>query len=75
MKVKFFDIGMHELPRGTTLSEHLGEIVNRFLAQNPNVEIVATHMNTAVLPPEEGGGVFRDSPTSVVVVLALFYRG
>jgi len=75
MKVKFFDVAMHELPRGTTLAEHLTELVNRYLAEHPTIEVLQTHMNTAVLPPEEGGGVFRDSPASVVVVLALFYRG
>src|SRR5262249_34444547 len=75
VKVKFFAVAMHERPRGSPLSEHLTELVNRYLAEHPSIEVVQTHVNTAVLPPEEGGGVFRDSPASIVVVLALFYRG
>ena len=75
MKVKFFDVAMHELPRGSTLSEHLTELANQYLAEHSSIEVLRTHLNTVVLPPEEGGGVFRDSPASIVVVLALFYRG
>jgi hypothetical protein len=73
MKVKIIEVSLHELPRGTTLSEFLEGQVNDFLAKKAGVKIVYTHMNTVVLPPEEGGGQFRDAPASIVVLISIFY--
>lgn len=73
MKVKIIEVGLHELPRGTTLSEFLEGRVNEFLAKKAGVKIVYTHMNTVVLPPEEGGGQFRDAPASIVALISIFY--
>ena len=73
MKVKIIEVSLHELPRGTTLAEFLEGQVNDFLAKKAGVKIVYTHMNTVVLPPEEGGGQFRDAPASIVVLISIFY--
>lgn len=74
LKVKFFDVSLAELARGVTLSQQLEGMVNNFLAERKPAEIVRTHMNSVVIPPEDGGGVFKEAPASVVVILALFYR-
>jgi len=75
LRVKFFEVSLSSLPRGVTLTEQLDKMVNGFLAERANAEIVRTHMNSVVMPPEDGGGMYKESPASVVVILALFYRG
>ena len=75
LQVKFFDVNMADLPRGMTLTDQLDREVNAFLAEQPRAEIVHTHMNSVVMPPEHGGGMYKESPASVVVILSLFYRG
>lgn len=74
LKAKFFDVNVAELQRGTTLAEHLDQLVNGFLAERGHVEIVHSHMNSVVMPPEDGGGQYLESPACVVVILALYYR-
>jgi hypothetical protein len=75
LRVKFFEVSMTELPRGVTLTEQLDKLVNEFLAEKAHAEIVRTHMNSVSMPAEDGGGMYRETPASVVVILALFYRG
>jgi hypothetical protein len=74
LKVKIIEAGLQDLPRGTTLGEYVEVSVNEFLAKKAGVEIVRMHMNTVVIPPEEGGGQFREMPASVVVLIALYYN-
>lgn len=74
MKVKVIEVALHELPRGVTLSEYVEGQLNEFLTRMPNIQIAYTHMNTAVIPPEEGGGQYRDAPASIVVLFSIFYR-
>ena len=75
LQVKFFDVSMADLPRGVTLSEYLEAAVNVFLTSKPGIDVVRTHVSSVVMPPEDGGGNYRESPASIVVILALFYRG
>ena len=74
MRVKLFEFSLHEVPRGETLAEHAEVQLNNFLKEHPNIEILYTHMNSVVIPAEDGGGMFRESPAATVIVLGLFYR-
>ena len=74
MKLKLFEVSLAELPRGETLSAYAESQVNDFLTKNPNIEIVHTHLSNVVIPAEEGGGVFRESPAAIVVMIGIFYR-
>ncbi len=75
LQLKLFEFSVQELPRGEALAEYAQGQVNHFLKEHPDIEVVQTHVNTTVIPPEEGGGVFKDAPSSVVIVVAIFYRG
>jgi hypothetical protein len=74
LKVKMIEAGLQDLPRGMTIAQYVEVQVNEFLAGKPGIEIVRTHMNTVVIPPEEGGGQFREMPAVVVVLVAIYYK-
>jgi hypothetical protein len=74
LKVKIIEAGLQDLPRGTTIGDYVELQVNEFLGKKPAAEIVQTHMNTVVIPPEEGGGQFREMPAVVVVLVAIYYK-
>jgi hypothetical protein len=74
MKVKIFDVVLHNVPVGKSPATQLEEQVNAFLKHNQNLQAVATHMNTLVLPPDplQQGSEVRQ-PT-VIIFTTLFYN-
>ena len=75
MKVKVFDVVLHNLPAGKSPSTHLEEQINNFLKHHPNLQVVATHMNTLVVPsepPSQPGS--EATKASVVLFATLFYQ-
>ena len=75
MKVKIFDVVLHNVPAGKSPATHLEEQINNFLKHYPNLQIVATHMNTLVVPsePVSQPGSEATRP-SVILFTTLFYQ-
>jgi hypothetical protein len=75
MKAKVFDVILHRLPAGKSPSLHLEEQLNNFLGQQPHLKLVATHMNTLILPAELSA-VHGTKPAEAAVVIfsTLFYE-
>lgn len=58
MKAKVFEVILPPLPAGAPAAGVWEEMLNRFLAQPPQLRVVATPMNTIVAPapaPAPGG--------------------
>lgn len=73
MKVKTFEVVLHLLPSGKSPVSALEEQINQFLTQNPNLRVVATHMNSLVMPAEPDAMPRTDEP-SIIAFCALFYN-
>lgn len=75
MKVKIFDVVLHNVPAGESPATHLEGQINSFLKHYPNLQVVATHMNTLVVPPAPAGqpGAEPNRP-SVILFTTLFYQ-
>jgi hypothetical protein len=75
MKVKIFDVVLHNVPAGKSPATHLEDQINGFLKHNPNVQAIATHMNTLVVPagPAALPGAEAMQP-SVIIFTTLFYQ-
>ena len=73
MKVKIFEVALHKLPSGKSPATALEEQINEFLAQHPDLRLVATHMST-LISPAEPNAMPRTEESSVVVFCALFYN-
>ena len=75
MKVKIFDVVLHNVPAGKSPATHLEDQINSFLKHSPNLQIVGTHMNTLIVPPELASlpGSAPSSP-SVILFTTLFYQ-
>ena len=52
MKARVFEVMLHQLPSGKSPASELEDQLNAFLAQSPDLQVVATHMNTIVAPAE-----------------------
>ena len=52
MKARVFEVMLHKLPSGKSPASELEDQLNRFLAQSPDLQVVATHMNTIVAPAD-----------------------
>ena len=76
MKVKVFDVVLHNVPAGKSPATHLEEQINGFLKHYPNLQVMATHMNTLIVPPEPASlpGSEAKAP-SVIIFATLFYQG
>jgi hypothetical protein len=72
MKVKIIEVALHKLPSGKSPASALEEQLNDFLAQNPNLKIVATHMNTVVSPAEPNAMPSSDDAT-IIIFCSVFY--
>ena len=48
MKIKTFEVVLHLLPSGKSPVTALEEQINQFLAQHPDLKLVATHMSTGL---------------------------
>jgi hypothetical protein len=75
MKVKIFDVVLHNVPAGKSPATHLEDQINVFLKHYPNLEVVATHMNTLVVPVEPGSQAGPEATRpSVILFTTLFYK-
>jgi len=72
MKVKIFEIALHKLPSGKSPATALEEQLNEFLAQHPDLRLVATHMSTLVTPAEPNA-MPRTEESSIIIFCTLFY--
>ena len=72
MKVKTFEVVLHKLPSDKSPVTALEEQINQFLAQHPNLNLVTTHMNSLVMPPEPNA-MPRTDEAYVIAFCALFY--
>lgn len=75
MKVKIFDVVLHNVPAGKSPATHLEDQINSFLKHYPNLQVAATHMNTLVVPagPASLPGAEASQP-SVILFATLFYQ-
>jgi hypothetical protein len=74
MMARVFDIVLHKLPPGKSPASHLEEQLNEFFKQHPNVDLLATHMNTLVLPPD--GNAMRGTEAAepaIIIFSTIFY--
>lgn len=75
MKVKIFDLALHNVPAGKSPATLLEEQINNFLKHYPNLQAVATHMNTLVVPPERANQLDSEvSRSAVILFTTLFYQ-
>jgi hypothetical protein len=74
MKVKLFDLVLHNVPAGKSPATQLEEQINNFLKHNPNLQAVATHMNTLVLPAATTTTESEPKQPSVIIFATLFYQ-
>lgn len=72
MKVKIFEVILHKLSSGKSPATALEEKLNEFLADNPDLRLVATHMSTLVAPAEPNA-MPRTEEASIVIFCTLFY--
>ena len=72
MKVKIFEVALHKLPSGKSPATSLEEQINEFLAQHPDLRLVATHMSTLVAPAEPNA-MPRTVESSIIIFCTLFY--
>jgi hypothetical protein len=75
MKVKIFDVVLHDVPTGKSPATSLEEQINSFLKHYPNLQVMATHMNTLVVPAGPSGlAGEQTSQPSVILFATLFYQ-
>lgn len=72
MKVKIFEVILRKLSTGKSPATVLEEQVNAFLAQNPDLRLVTSHMSTLVSPAEPNA-MPRTEESFIVIFCTLFY--
>ena len=72
MKVKIFEVVLHKLPSGKSPATALEEQLNEFLAQRPNLKLVASHMSSLVSPAEPNA-MPSSEESSIQIFCTLFY--
>ena len=73
MKARVFEVMLHKLPSGKSPASELEDQLNRFMAQSPDLQVVATHMNTIVAPAEPNAMPSSEEST-IIIFCTLFYR-
>jgi hypothetical protein len=74
MKAKVFDVVLHKIPQGKSPAAYLEEQLNDFFEQHSNVDLLATHVNTLVLPPERTAMRGTDAAEPAVIIFStIFY--
>jgi hypothetical protein len=73
MKAKIFEVVLHKLPSGKSPATAMEEQLNQFLAQHPDLKLVATHMSTLVSPAEPNA-MPRTEESSIIIFCTLFYN-
>jgi hypothetical protein len=75
MKVKIFDVVLDNVPAGKSPATYLEDQINNFLKHYPNLQMVATHMNTLVVPSEPANKPGSElTRPSVILFATLFYQ-
>ena len=74
MKAKVFEVMLHKLPSGKSPASALEEQLNAFLAQQPGIQVMATHMNTIVAPAEPNAMPSSEEST-IIIFCTVFYTG
>jgi hypothetical protein len=75
MKAKVFDVILHKLPPGKSPAAYLEEQLNGFFKQYQTIRVVATHMNTLILPPGHAAIPGSEAAQSSVIIFStLFYE-
>ena len=72
MKAKIFEVIPHKLPSGKSPATALEEQLNHFLADRPQLRLMATHISTLVSPAEPKA-MPRTEESSIVIFCTLFY--
>jgi len=72
MKAKIFEVILHKLPSGKSPATALEEQINEFLSQNPDLQLVSTHMST-LISPAEPNAMPRTEESSIIIFCTLFY--
>jgi hypothetical protein len=72
MKAKIFEVILHKLPSGKSPATALEEQLNQFLAQHPDLRLVATHMSTLIAPAEPNA-MPSTQDSSIIIFCTLFY--
>jgi hypothetical protein len=72
MKARVFEVMLHKLPSGRSPASELEDQLNAFLAQSPDLQVVATHMNTIVAPAEPNAMPSSEEST-IIIFCTLFY--
>jgi len=73
MKVKTFEVVLHQLPSGKSPVTALEEQINEYLVQHPDLKLVTTHMSSLVMPADPNAMPRIEEP-HIVVFCALFYN-
>ena len=73
MKAKIFEVVLHKLPSGKSPATALEEQLNQFLEQQPDLQLMATHMSTLVTPAEPNA-MPRTEESSIIIFCTLFYK-
>jgi len=73
MKAKVFEVLLHKLPSGKSPASELEDQLNIFLAQSPDLHVVATHMNTIVAPAEPNAMPSTEEST-IIIFCTVFYQ-
>jgi hypothetical protein len=73
MKVKIFEVVLHKLPSGKSPATALEELLNEFLAQYPDLQLVSSHMSTLVAPAEPNA-MPQTVESSIIIFCTLFYN-
>jgi len=73
MKAKVFEVLLHKLPSGKSPASELEDQLNAFLAQSPDLHVVATHMNTIVAPAEPNAMPSTEEST-IIIFCTVFYQ-
>ena len=72
MKAKVFEVILHKLASGRSPASELEEQLNRFLAEFPDIKVLATHMNTVVAPAEPNA-MPSSEEASIIIFCTVFY--
>lgn len=72
MRVKIFEVILRKLSSGKSPATALEEQLNEFLRQNPDINVVTSHMSTLVSPAEPNA-MPRTEESFIVIFCTLFY--
>jgi hypothetical protein len=74
VKARVFEVILHKLSSGKSPASALEEQLNGFLMQYPNLQVVATHMNTVVAPAEPNA-MPSSEESAIIIFCTVFYTG